>query len=142
MQPALFDTSFYISALRAANHAAAALRRIAPDAPLWLSSVVLQELYAGAGDRESRVVQRLERDFDRIRRIAVPNLGDWTESGRVLARLAAKYDYETIGRARLSNDALIAVSAGRIGIRVLTVNERDFRRLAEFSSFRWERIAV
>jgi len=51
MQPALFDTSIYIAALRRGNDAAIALRRVAADAPLWLSSVVLEELYAGAGDR-------------------------------------------------------------------------------------------
>src|SRR5271157_2138437 len=51
MQPSLFDTSIYIAALRRGNDAAVALRRVAADAPLWLSSVVLEELYAGAGDR-------------------------------------------------------------------------------------------
>jgi hypothetical protein len=34
----------------------------------------------------------------------------------VLARVAAKYDYEQIGRGRLTNDALIAMSASRLGI--------------------------
>src|SRR5271166_6032785 len=52
MQPALFDTSIYISALRRGNEGALALRRVAADGPLWLSSVVLEELYAGAGERE------------------------------------------------------------------------------------------
>ena len=142
MQPSLFDTSIYIAALRRGNDAALALRRLTPDSPLWLSSVVLEELYAGAGDRERRVVERLERDFDRVKRILVPNLNDWTEVGRVLARLAAKYNYEHIGQERLTNDALIAVSAGRLGIGVLTGNERDYRRLAEFRAFRWKVITV
>src|SRR5208283_5473079 len=137
MQPALFDTSIYISALRREDDAALALRRLTADAPLWLSSVVLEELYAGAGDRERRVVERLERDFDRVKRILVPNLSDWTQTGRALARLAEKYDYEQIGQGWLTNDALIA-SAGRLGIRVLTANERDYRRLAEFRAFQWQ----
>ena len=89
MQPALFDTSICITALRRGNEAALAVRRLAADAPLWFSSVVLEELYAGAGDRERRVVERLERDFDRVKRILVPNLSDWTQTGRVLARLPA-----------------------------------------------------
>ena len=138
MQPALFDTSIYISALRQGNVAALALRRVPSDVPLWLSSVVLEELYAGAGDRERRVVERLERDFDGVRRILVPHLSDWTQTGRVLVRLAAKYGYEQIGQGRLTNDALIAMSAGRLGIRVLTANERDYRRLAEFCPFQWQ----
>jgi predicted nucleic acid-binding protein len=138
MQPALFDTSIYISALRQGNDSALTLRRMAANAPLWLSSVVLEELYAGAGDRERRVIERLERDFDRAKRILVPNLRDWAQAGKVLARLAAKYDYEQIGQGRLTNDALIAMSAGRLGIRVITANERDYRRLAEFRAFQWQ----
>jgi|SRR5208283_2555040 len=142
MQPALFDTSIYISVLRRRNDSALALRRVAADAPLWLSSVVLEELYAGAGERERRVVERLERDFDRVKRILVPNLSDWTKAGRVLAHLAEKYNYEQIGQGRLTNDALIAMSVGRLGIRVLTANERDYRRLAEFRAFQWQVITV
>src|SRR5271166_2404693 len=142
MQPALFDTSIYITALRRGNDAALALRQVAADAPVWLSAVVLEELYAGAGDRQRRVVERLERDFDRVKRILVPNLSDWAQAGRVLARLAEKYDYEQIGQGRLTNDALIAMSAGRLGIRVLTANERDYRRLAEYRAFHWQRIGV
>jgi predicted nucleic acid-binding protein len=142
MQPALFDTSIYISALRRGDDAALALRRIASNTPLWLSAVVLEELYAGAGARGLRVVERLERDFDRAKRILVPNLSDWTQTGQVLARLAVEYDYEQIGQGRLTNDALIAMSAGRMGIRVLTANERDFRRLAEFRPFHWQAISL
>src|SRR5713101_3456698 len=87
MQPALFDSSIYISALRRGDDAALALRRLATDAPLWLSAVVLEELYAGVGDHDRHVVERLQRDFDRAKRILVPNLSDWTEAGRVLSRL-------------------------------------------------------
>jgi predicted nucleic acid-binding protein len=142
MQPALLDSSIYISALRRKDDAALALRRIAADAPLWLSAVVLEELYAGAGERERRVVERLERDFDKAKRILLPNLSDWEQAGRVLARLAARYDYERIGQGRLTNDALIAMSAGRLGVRVITTNERDFRRIAEFRVFQWQVTAV
>ncbi len=65
-------------------------------------------------------------------------MNDWAETGRVLSRLAAKYDYEKVGRGRLTNDALIAMSAGRMGICVMTANERDFKKLAEFRSFQWQ----
>ncbi|MFZ0333779.1 MAG: type II toxin-antitoxin system VapC family toxin [Candidatus Acidiferrales bacterium] len=142
MQPALFDSSIYITALRRGDDAVLALRRFTTDAPLWLSAVVLEELYAGAADRDRQVVERLERDFDRAKRILVPNLSDWAQTGRVLARLAAKYHYEKIGQGRLTNDALIAMSAGRLGIRVITANERDFSRLAEFRTFQWQVTAL
>lgn len=142
MQPALFDTSIYISVLRRGNNAALGMRRLAPDSPLWLSAVVLEELYAGAYDRERRAIERLERDFERIKRVLIPNLGDWTRAGKVLAHLVSQHDYDSIGQARLTNDALIAMSAGRQGIRVLTANERDFRRLSEYSPFQWELAAI
>jgi predicted nucleic acid-binding protein len=137
MRAALFDSSVYISGIRRGDDAILAQRRLSPDTLLWLSSVVLEELYAGAWGEIRDSVERLEHDFERARRILVPNLGDWTQAGRVLARVAAKYGYEKIGQGRLTNDALIAMSAARIGARVITVNERDFRKLAEFRSFQW-----
>ena len=137
MQPVLFDTSLYITALRMGNAAALGLRRIAASSPVWLSSVVLEELYAGVSAHNRHVVERLERDFSGARRILVPNLTDWTQTGKVLALLGAKYDYEQIGKGRLTNDALIAMSAGRLGITVITANARDFMKLAEFRPFHW-----
>jgi predicted nucleic acid-binding protein len=124
--------------MRRGDEAVLGLRRSSADTPLWLSAVVLEELYAGASGRVQQSLERMEREFDRMKRILVPNLGDWTEAGRVLARLATKYGYEKIGQGRLANDALIAMSAARMGIGVITINERDFGKLAEFRSFQWE----
>jgi predicted nucleic acid-binding protein len=138
MHPVLFDSSIYIAALRAGDEAALTLKRLAANSPLWLSSVVLEELYVGVARRSRHVLERLERDFERAKRILVPNLNDWTQTGKVLARLAARYDYERIGQGRLTNDALIAMSAGRSGITVITANARDFKRLSEFRPFHWE----
>lgn len=36
------------------------------------------------------------------------------------------------------NDALIATSAARLGLTVLTKNSDDYLRIAEFSHFSWE----
>jgi predicted nucleic acid-binding protein len=79
----------------------------------FLSAVVLEELHAGVSRRDRKVAERLERDFNRARRILVPTLSDWTQAGKVLALLASEYGYEQIGQERLTNDALIAMSAGR-----------------------------
>jgi predicted nucleic acid-binding protein len=136
--PVLFDTSVYIAALRAGEDALLSLRRVTTQAPIWLSAVVLEELYSGATPDGLRLLQRLERDFDRLKRILIPNLSDWVQAGQVLARLATRYGYEEIGRGRLTNDALLAISAGRQGITILTRNARDFRRLAEFRPFHWQ----
>jgi predicted nucleic acid-binding protein len=135
VRPVLFDTSIYIEAL--GEGAALDLRQFSGKAALWLSSVVLEELYAGASTRSRRILERFEHDFDRARRILIPNLTDWTQAGKVLALIGAKYGYEQIGKGRLTNDALIAMSAARLGMLVITANARDFGRLAEFRAFQW-----
>jgi predicted nucleic acid-binding protein len=138
MPASLFDTSIYVASSRRGEAATFGVRADDSESEVWLSSVVLEELYAGASDRNRNAVERLESDFDRIGRILVPTLDDWAQAGRVLARLAARYDYEAIGRGRLTNDALIATSAGRRGIVIITTNARDFRKLAEFHPFQWQ----
>ncbi len=140
MQAVLFDASVYIAVLRMKIDTALLLRQIAAGDAVWLSSVVLEELYAGTNAGTRHVPERLERDFNKVGRIVVPNLSDWIQTGKVLARLAAKYDYEQIGRGRLTNDALIALSAGRLGITVITSNARDFAKLAEFRPFLWRAV--
>jgi|SRR5271154_6637317 len=141
MRHALLDSSIYVSALRH-REAAAAVEQLTAETVLWLSAVVLEELYAGTREADRGVIDQWERDFDKAGRILVPNLSDWIYAGKVLRRLADKYDYEKIGRGRLTNDALIALSAARMDIRVITANEKDFRKLAEFCSFPWQLAAL
>lgn len=136
--PFLFDSSIYVHAFRVAGEAAVLFQRWEQQSPLWFSSVVLEELYAGADRAASRTLAKLERDFELAGRILTPNHGDWTRAGKALAQLGRKYGYEEIGRARLVNDALIATSAARYGIKVITANHRDFERLAEFCSVKWQ----
>jgi predicted nucleic acid-binding protein len=142
VRPVLFDSTIYISALRSGDYGILSLKRLESGAVVWLSAVVLEELYAGAWGRSRDSVERIERDFDGVKRILVPNLSDWTDAGDVLGQLALKYGYEEIGQGRLANDALIAMSAGRMGMRILTANARDFRRLAEFRTFEWQVSAI
>jgi predicted nucleic acid-binding protein len=137
MQSALFDTSIYVSALRRGD-AGRAVARFVSENEMWLSAVVLEELYAGAQERDRHVVELIESHFEKENRILLPELDDWIQAGRVLSRLAAKYDYERIGRNRLTNDALMAMSAARAGVTIVTANVRDFRRLAEFRAFSWQ----
>ena len=59
-------------------------------------------------------------------------------AGQVLARVGEKYGYEQVGRTRMTNDALIAITAARHGFTVLTKNATDFEKIAEFWPFRWE----
>ncbi len=136
--PVLFDSSVYIAALRPGGDPELLAQRWTMESPLWLSSVVLEELYAGSKPGDLRVLEKLERDFEKAGRLLVPNLGDWTSAGKTLAAIARKYGYEKIGRARLTNDTLIATSAARRGIRVLTINVRDYALLAHFCPLQWE----
>ena len=146
MSGILFDTSVYISDLRQGNVSLFALRRTArkagePTRPLWLSVVVLEELHAGAQDRRlKKLLARLENDFEKVQRVLVPLRSDWTACGQVLAQVGAKYGYEEVGRARLTNDALIAMSAARNGFTVLTKNATDFQRIGKFRPFHWEEV--
>jgi predicted nucleic acid-binding protein len=138
MRAALFDSSIYIGGMARGDDAILSLRRFSFDAPLWLGAVVLEELCAAASGRVRQSLERMERDFDRVKRILVPTLADWTEAGRVRALVAAGFGYEKIGQGRLENDALIAMSAARMGATVITANERGFAGLAEFRAFPWQ----
>jgi len=60
MEPVLFDTSLYVSALRAGPASAGQLSAAAASSEIWLSSVVLGDLYAGAKATDRRIVERLE----------------------------------------------------------------------------------
>jgi predicted nucleic acid-binding protein len=136
--PVLFDTSIYIQALREGGNMPLLLMRWAGKEPVWMSAVVLHELFLGSDPRDRRFVTKLEHDFRSAGRVLVPNLSDWVNAGNVLAQLARKYGYERVGRARLTGDALIAVSAARAGMKFVTANKRDFAALSEFCPLEWK----
>lgn len=144
----IFDTSVYIAALRRGDQLVLRSRRAARRGetntlPLWLSAVVLEELLVGASDRKARqALRRLEREFDSIDRLLVPNLTDWSVTGTVLNQFGVRFGFETVGRSRLTNDALIAMSAARHGLTIQTTNARDFGKLAEIRTFQWEEITM
>ncbi len=138
MESVLLDTSLNIDALRGGEGAARHVGRLTANATIWLSAVVLEELYAGAGSRDRCFVERLHRDFDNAQRLLVPSLEDWVDTGQVLVHLGSHLGHEKIGRGRLTNDTLIAMSAARKGVIVLTANEREFSRLARFCRFQWQ----
>ena len=136
MEDLLVDTAVWIHALRR-GETVAAIRRVAPEATPWLSAVVLEELYAGARDRDRGIVRQLEREFESVSRIETPSFQDWKDAGLVVGEVAQVYGYDQIARGRLTNDALIAMSAARRGFTVLTTNRKDYARLAEFRPLRW-----
>lgn len=111
--------------------------------PLWLSAVVLEELYVGALDPKlKKLLEKFERNFDNINRLLVPNKTDWTTCGQVLAMVGNKYGFDLVKRARMTNDCLIAMSARRKGFKVFTHNAADFEIISEFRPFDWEEITA
>ncbi len=109
-----------------------------PDAPIYFSSVVGHELYVGAAAQaQRREVDTLWNRFNAVGRLVVPNDTDWQTAGRVLQEVGSQQGYGLIGRARLTNDALLAMSAWRLGFTVVTLNAADFQLLASYRRFSW-----
>ena len=135
--PVMFDSSIYITALRLGDVELLEGRWLR-ESPVWLSSVVVEELYAGAKPSDLVILAKLERDLGGANRTLTPNSNDWRNAGMMLARMGREYGYERIGKARLVNDALIATSAARCGVTLITANQRDFAKLAEFCSLQWQ----
>lgn len=135
MPPHFFDSSVCIQFLRSGEFG-----RLfpAPAEVRWLSAVVLCELRAGARRGEVAALDQLASDYAGIGRLFCPSLDDWRECGIVLARFAERFGYETIGRSRITNDALIAIGAAKHSLTLLTANRKDFARLNEFIPFQWE----
>lgn len=134
----VFDTSVYINALRQGSFNVLQKRRD-ETAPLWLSAIVLEELYAGASDKKSiKTLTKFENEFTKINRLFLPNQTDWSIAGRILNKIGEKYGFDKIGKARLTNDTLLAMSVARNGFRLFTSNAKDFKLIEEFREFDWE----
>lgn len=113
----------------------------------WLSSVVLQELVAGANGRTD--IQRLallRRDYEARGRLLLPDNEAWWTAGRILNHILGDLSRKAQGRRpRLADnkkqsiirDVLIAVSAKQHAVTVVSDNE-DFPLLQGYYKFRWQ----
>lgn len=134
----VFDTSIYIRALRQGSKDILQKRR-EEKAAIWLSAVVLEELYAGASDKKSlKTLAKFENEFTKINRLFLPNQMDWSVTGQILNKIGEKHGFEKIGKARLTNDTLLAMSIARKGFKLFTANAKDFKLIEEFKEFDWE----
>jgi predicted nucleic acid-binding protein len=132
---ALCDTSIYIPFINKGMPHPVFAGSASPV--LYMSMVVLAELYAGSHDANSiKLVDRLHNTFLSVRRLCVPNNEDWRKTGIIMAKLGQKYGFEAKYISRIQNDILIACSARRIGAFVVTSNKKDFLRIKEFMDFR------
>src|SRR5262249_36183743 len=94
---------------------------------LYFSSVVIQELLAGAtSSGERRNVELLYLPFERARRVVTPRHANWRDVGNLLARIFRGQPSYRSKLPHLVADCLIALSARTIGAMVYTRNRADF----------------
>ena len=108
----------------------------------YMSAVVLQELLAGANN--ASVIKELERsrhEYRKLNRLLVPTEEDWWHAGLVLNALQRGRRSKKTGkipkisvaeRYRIINDVLIARTAKRAGVMVVTDNVNDFIKIRNF----------
>jgi predicted nucleic acid-binding protein len=108
----------------------------------YLSAIVLQELAAGAADETAiKQLDVVRRIYEKKGRILVPTFADWWIAGTVLnslqrgrrakrSRLIPKISIEE--RYRITNDVLLARTARRAGVTVVTDNLSDFEKIRKF----------
>jgi len=133
----VFDTSVFI----------AFKPRIDIHSPSYLiSSVVIQELMAGARDgSELKHWEAIARVFWKQDRLLVPDFEDWLLAGRVLNSLLRGLKSERSGKTprlhpnekqRIIRDVLIARTVRRVNGLLITDNIADFRRIKKFCNVR------
>jgi predicted nucleic acid-binding protein len=108
----------------------------------YMSSVVLQELVAGASDSSAiQEFERVRQEYRRANKLLVPNQEDWWHAGLVLNSLQRGRRSKKSGRIpkisvaeryRIINDVLIARTAKRAGVMVVTDNVNDFLKIRNF----------
>jgi predicted nucleic acid-binding protein len=107
-----------------------------------MSAVVLQELVAGADDA-SRIkdLERSRHEYRKSNRLLVPTEEDWWQAGLALNALQRGRRSKKTGkipkisvaeRYRIINDVLIARTAKRAGVTVVTDNVNDFLKIRNF----------
>lgn len=108
----------------------------------YMSVVVLQELTIGAADDSRiKVLSAARREYEKAGRLLVPNAEDWWQTGKIINALQRGLKSQQGGQTpkiiaqekyRLTNDVLIARTAKREGVTVVTDNARDFEMIRRF----------
>lgn len=101
-----------------------------------LSSVVVEELYAGALDAQAvRLVESYVGALERAGRVIAPTFQDWKEAGRLIARAIGKETSRKSKIQQILNDVLLALCARRIGADLFTFNREDFQLIQRYRPF-------
>ena len=114
-----------------------------------MSVVVVHELVAGALD--SSAIKNLKasyRFYEKENRVLVPTAEDWLLAGEVVNSLQQGRPSKHSGnipkisaeeKYRITNDVLIARTAKRAGVTVVTNNIRDFEKIKKFCNVQLKR---
>ncbi len=104
---------------------------------LFMSSIVALELFAGCvTPGHEKALTSFLKPLEKAGRIVTPDHACCREAGRVLAGLAR----DGIGKAhrrQIVNDVLIAVTAARSGVVVVTANAADFSLIQKHTPVHW-----
>lgn len=128
-----FDTNIFISRKSA---------QLPED--FYMSVVVLQELVAGAQDEtELKSLTVARKEYEKVGRLLVPTSEDWWQVGKVVYALQKGLKSQRGGltpkmtadqKYRITHDVLIARTAKRAGVTVVTDNLKDFESIQKFCS--------
>lgn len=135
MPKVTFDTNIFI-----------ARRRVQLPDSFYMSVVVLQELVAGAQEQsEIRALDTARKEYEKAGRLLVPTAEDWWLVGKVLNSLQRGLKSKRRGltpklpaeeRYRITSDVLIARTARRAGVIIVTDNLKDFEMIQSFCNVR------
>jgi predicted nucleic acid-binding protein len=104
-----------------------------------ITSVVIEELYAGALDMQAvRLVERYVRALERTKRIVTPTFQDWKDAGKLVAQITRKEPGKKSKAQQILNDILIVLCARQIGATVCTFNRKDFALIRRYKPFSLE----
>jgi predicted nucleic acid-binding protein len=101
-----------------------------------LSSIVVEELYAGALDAQAiGLVESYVGALERAGRVIAPTFQDWKEAGKLVARATRKETSRKSKVQQMLNDILLALCARRIGADLFTFNREDFQMIQRYKTF-------
>jgi predicted nucleic acid-binding protein len=133
MRPQLFDTSALIPMVRGEAYEELFLRSLRTGRAR-MSSVVMQELYAGARSRgDKRDLDEIHRWFTIQRYVVNPEHADWVHAGLMLARYQRLHG--SVEPKDHINDILIVLDAVRVGADLVTENGDDMERWRKLLPF-------
>ena len=135
--PVLLDTNVYLDALKSVAGATRFERQFLPLVfQTYLSSIVVEELYAGALDeRAVRLIERQVGALERVGRVITPLFEDRKKAGKLVAAITRREPGRRPKVQQMLNDILLALSARRMGADLYTLNRDDFKLIYRYQPF-------